>query len=62
MLITSEDIAMRTGKSLQAVLRKQFLQQYVAKEVSFGGRPRRYYYEEVLKKFGVDICNEKSSE
>jgi hypothetical protein len=59
MLITAEDIAMRTGKSLQAVLRKQFLQQYVAKEVSFGGRPRRYYYKEVLRKFGVDIGNEK---
>jgi len=58
MLITAEDIALRTGKSLQAVLRKQFLRQYVAKEVSFGGRPRRYYYEDVLKEF-VNVGNER---
>lgn len=56
MLITAEDIALKVGVSRRAVLKKPFLNDYLAKEVSFGGRPKKMYYEKVLwEKFGIAV-------
>lgn len=55
MLITAQDISMKVGISLQAVLRKRFMGDYLAKEVSFGGRPKKLFRVEVLERFGIAV-------
>lgn len=55
MLVTAQDISMKAGISLQAVLRKRFMGDYLVKEVSFGGRPKKMFRVEVLERFGIAV-------
>ena len=58
MFLTVEEIADRLGVSRQAVARRaDVLARYEVRQVSFGGRPRKYYSVEVLREFGVNVNN-----
>lgn len=52
-MLTAEDISLKVGITKQAVRKKSFLAKYLLKECSYGGRPMRFYSEEVLKEFGI---------
>lgn len=58
-MLTHDDIAKIAGISVQAVRkRSQNLTKYLISEMSFGGRPRRFYSDDILKEFGINAMAE----
>lgn len=56
-MLSLDDIARTIGKSKMAVSKKPFLEEYFVKEQSSGGRPRKFYSDDVLIRFGIKPAN-----
>lgn len=56
-MLSLDDIARTVGKSKWAVSKKPFLEEYFVKEQSSGGRPRKFYSDDVLIRFGIKPAN-----
>jgi len=55
IMMTVEEISARVGIAPQNVRKRSFLDNYLLSKQSFGGRPRKFYRDEVLAEFGIDI-------
>jgi hypothetical protein len=51
-MLTLQDIAKKTGKTRRAIAKKSFLLDYFIREVSTGGRPVKFYDENILERLG----------